>query len=153
MTKVVTRWEPMRDFVTLRETMDRFLEDNNVRASWTALAQRPGMNGSEWRLPLDVYTTEEEIVIGASVPGVSAESVEITVEGDVLSIKGELPAPMENVDYLMRERHYGKFSRSLTINVPVDADSIEATFENGVITVVVPKAEESKPKTIKVQAK
>ena len=89
----------------------------------------------------------------ATVAGIDPEQVKITFEGDVLTITGELPAPLENVEYLMRERRYGPFSRSLTFNVPVDADKIEATFDNGVLNIVVPKAETIKPKTIKVLAK
>lgn len=89
----------------------------------------------------------------ATVPGLKPEDVEITFEGDLLSIKGELPAPLENVDYVMRERRFGRFSRSLTFSVPVNSEGIEATFENGLLTIVVPKAEAVKPKTIKVQSR
>ncbi len=86
----------------------------------------------------------------AAVPGVDPENVEITFEGDVLTIRGEFPGALENVDYIMRERRQGRFSRTLSFNVPVNADAIEATFEHGVLTIVAPKAETIKPKTIKV---
>lgn len=151
MTRVVTRWEPMREFVTLRDAMDRLFEDSFVQPGWAALARRP--EGGAWRLPLNAYGTPEEFVITANVAGVKPEDVNITFEGDVLTIQGEFPAPLENVEYMLRERRYGPFSRSLTFNVPVKAESIEASFENGVLTVVVPKAEAIKPKTIRVQAK
>ena len=153
MTRVVTRFEPAREFVTLRDAMDRLFEDSFVQPSWTALARRPRTNRDEWRLPLDAYSTAEEIVIMAAVPGVNPENVEITFEGDVLTIRGEFPGALENVEYLMRERRHGRFSRSLTFNVPVNADAIEATFEHGVLTIVAPKAETVKPKTIKVTAR
>lgn len=153
MTTVVTRWEPMREFVALRDAMDRLFEESFVGPSWTSLTRRMDGEGAAWRLPLDVYTTPEEIVIIANVPGVKPEDVKITFEGDVLTIQGELPKPLENVEYIMRERRYGPFTRSLTFNVPVNADAIEATFQNGVLTVVVPKAEAVKPKHIKVQTK
>lgn len=153
MSRVVARWEPVRDFVTLRDAMGRLFEESYVQPSWTALARRPEGNGAEWRLALDVYTTPEEITIIASVPGLKPENVDISFEGDMLTIKGEMPAPLENVEYAMRERRYGHFSRSLTFNVPVDAEKIEATFENGLLTIVVPKAESIKPRTIKVQTK
>jgi HSP20 family protein len=143
----------MRDFVALRDAMDRLFEDSYVQPGWNNLSRRSNGEGAAWRLPLDVYTTAEEVVISANVPGVNPESVAITFEGDVLTIKGDLPAPLENVEYVMRERRYGPFSRSLTFNVPVNADSIEATFEHGVLTVVVPKAEAIKPKQIKVLAR
>ncbi len=150
MTRVITRWEPAREFVTLRDAMDRLFEDSFVQPSWTALARRPRANTEEWRLPLDVYSTPEEVVIMAAVPGVDPENVEITFEGDVLTIRGEFPGALENVDYIMRERRQGRFSRTLSFNVPVNADAIEATFEHGVLTIVAPKAETIKPKTIKV---
>ncbi|MEI2689887.1 MAG: Hsp20/alpha crystallin family protein [Anaerolineae bacterium] len=150
MTRVITRCEPAHEFVSLRDAMDHLFEDRTVQPSWAALARRPRTHSEEWRLPLDVYSTPEEIVLMAPVPGVNPETVEITFEGDVLTIKGEFPAVLENVDYLMRERRHGRFSRSVTFNVPVNADAIEATFEHGVLTIVTPKAEVTKPKTIKV---
>lgn len=153
MTRVVTRWEPMRDFVTLRDAMDRLFEESFVQPGWTMLSRRPEGGSAAWRLPVDIYTTPDEIVIMANVPGVDPESVQITFEGDVLTIKGELPAPLQNVEYVMRERRYGPFSRSLTFNVPVNTEAIEANFHNGVLTIVAPKAEAVKPKQIKVISK
>lgn len=153
MTRVVTRWEPVRDFVTLRDAMDRLFEEGMVQPSWTALARRPGMGNGAWRLPVDVYATPNEIVISAAVPGVKPEDVEITFEGDVMTIKGEFPGALENVDYLLRERRHGSFVRTISFNVPVNVDAIEATFEHGILTIVAPKVEEIKPKTIKVLAK
>ena len=72
---------------------------------------------------------------------------------DTLTIRGEFKPPMENVDYLMNERPYGTFVRNLTINIPIQADKAEAKFENGLLTLVLPKAEEVRPKVIKVKAK
>jgi HSP20 family protein len=149
----IVRWEPMREMLSLREAMDKLFEESFVQPSWTALARRPRANQEEWRLPLDAYSTPEEIVIMAAVPGVNPENVEITFEGDVLTIRGEFPGALENVEYLMRERRHGRFSRSLNFNVPVNAEGIEATFEHGVLTIVAPKAETVKPKTIKVTAR
>lgn len=153
MTRVITRWEPMRDFVTLRDAMDHLFEESFVQPSWTALARRPSETANTWRLPVDAYSTAEEIVISAAVPGIKPEDVEITFENDTLTIKGEFPGALENVEYLMRERRHGSFVRTVTFNVPVNADAIEATFEHGVLTIVAPKVEEIKPKTIKVLAK
>ena len=89
----------------------------------------------------------------ANMPGVKPENVEITIEGDTLTIKGERPTPIENVDYVLQERTYGKFQRTLNINIPVDANKAEAKFEDGLLTLVVPKAEAVKPKTIQVVSK
>lgn len=142
-------WEPMRELITVRDMMERLLEESFVPAR-----QRWGREDrSPRRLPVDVYTTEDEIVVQAPMPGVNPEEVDITLEGDTLTIKGEVKAPVENVDYVLQERWYGPFSRSLVINVPVGANKVEATFENGLLTVTIPKAEEVRPKTIKVHAK
>ena len=142
----IIRWSPARDMVRLSDAMDRMFED-----AWTR--PRPARGEREVRLPLDVYTTPSEIVLTANVPGLKPEDVEVTLEGDTLSIDGEFKAPMENVEYIFQERPYGKFSRKLTINLPVDVNKVEATFDSGVLTVTLPKAEAARPKTIKVEAK
>ncbi len=142
----IIRWSPAREMVRLSDAMDRMFED-----SWTRQGQR--RMDRETRLPIDVYTTPNEIVLMANVPGLKPDDVNITLEGDTLAISGEIKPPMENVDYIFQERPYGKFSRTLTINVPVDVDKVEATFENGVLIITVPKAEAARPKTIKVEAK
>jgi len=145
----ITRGNPWREMRTLREAMDELLAESFVRPS-----QRQIEGGERrWRLPLDVYTTPEEIVIVASLPGLNSEDVDVSIDGDQLTIRGELRPPLENVDYLFQERAYGPFSRTLTLNVPVDTDQAEAVFENGVLTLTLPKAEESKPKTIEVKRK
>jgi HSP20 family protein len=148
MADFITRWDPFREAVTLREAMDRLFEDSYVPS-------RRGDQAGErlYRLPLDAYVTPDEIVVMANVPGVKPEDVEITLEGDTLTIKGERLAPPENVDYVMRERPYGRFQRTLNINIPVDADKAEAKYENGVLTLTIPKAEAVKPKTIQVVSK
>ena len=104
-------------------------------------------------LPVDVYSTTDELVLQASVPGVNPEDVEITIEGETLTIQVERQAPLDNVDYHIQERGYGRFARTLTLNVPVQVDQAEAVFEKGVLTLTIPKAEKAKPKVIKVQSK
>jgi HSP20 family protein len=135
---------------TLREAMDELLEESFVQPGQRQTGQR---QEQRLRLPLDVYATPEEIVIMSSLPGLTPDEVDITIDGDRLTIRGELRPPLENVDYLFQERAYGPFSRSLTLNVPVNTDQAEAVFENGVLTLTLPKAEESKPKTIEVKRK
>ncbi len=145
MANQVTRWDPFRETVTLREAMDRLFEDSFVPSR-----RREQAVERVWRLPLDAYVTAEEIVVLADMPGVKPESVEITIEGDTLTIKGERPAPLSNVDYVMQERTTGKFQRTLNINIPVNADKAEANFEHGLLTLTIPKAEAVKPKTIQI---
>jgi HSP20 family protein len=131
--------DPDREIARLSEVMDRIFE---------------GHNGHRVaRLPLDIYSTDKEVIVTAAVPGVDPESIDITVEDGVLTIKGEIPERLEDVDYIFAERFHGSFSRALKLNVAVEVDNIEATFENGVLTLVLPKAEEAQPKVIKVQAR
>lgn len=148
MADRLTRWDPFREAVTLREAMDRLFEDSFVPSR-----RQNGATERVWRLPLDAYVTPEEIIVVANVPGVKPENVEITIEGDTLTIRGERPAPLENVDYVMQERPFGKFQRTLNINIPVDADKAEARYENGMLTLMIPKAEAVRPKTINVVSK
>jgi HSP20 family protein len=144
------RWEPFREMMTLRDAMDRLFEDSFVRPSrllWPELGRG--------ELPIDMYQTANDVVVKASIPGLKPDEVDISITGDTLTIKGEHKEEKEakEQDYLYRERRYGAFSRSLTIPVPVKTDKAEATFENGVLTLTLPKAEEVKPKQIKVKAK
>ena len=144
------RWEPFREMMTLREAMDRLFEDSFVRPSrllWPELARGD--------LPVDMYQTANDVVVKASIPGLKPDEVDISITGDTLTIKGEHKEEKETKeqDYFYKERRYGAFSRSLTIPVPVKAEKAEATFENGVLTLTLPKAEEAKPKQIKVKAK
>ena len=144
----ILRWDPMDDFTSLRREMNRFL-DETPPMRWTRM-----MRGeSVMRLPLDAYVTDEEIVITAPVPGLNPENVDITMEDDTLTIKGELNRPLENVEYLFQERPCGAFSRSVKVNVPIVVDQIEAKFDNGVLTVILPKSQEARPKVIKINAK
>jgi HSP20 family protein len=141
-------WDPITDMVTMQQAMDRLFED-----SWER--RMPGWRRGERvaALPLDVYSTADELVIQASVPGLSPDDVEVTIEGETLTIKGETRAPLDNVEYHIQERRYGPFSRTLTLNVPVQADQAEAVFDKGVLTLTIPKAQEVRPKVIKVKSK
>ncbi len=104
-----------------------------------------------YRLPLDAYETEDSIVLTASVPGMHADDLSITLDDDVLVIRGELNGLEAETNYLLRERFHGKFERRLSVNVPVKIESAEATFDNGVLKLVLPKAEEAKPIRINVK--
>jgi HSP20 family protein len=140
----ITPWNQ----TSMLNVMDRIFEESFGR-NW------PTNDNGQYvaRLSLDAYTTDDAIIVTASVPGVDPENVDITVEGDTLTIRGEIPARLENVDYVYAERFHGSFSRTLKLNVPVDVDNIEATFEGGILTLVLPKTEEIRPKVIKVQTK
>ena len=142
-------WDPFREMTSLRNMVNRLLDESFVRPrEWTTREDRRYLY-----LPVDVYATDDEIVVQALLPGVSPENVDISIEDNVLTISGEIPAPMENVDWLIRESAYGPFRRSLRLNVPVDANAAEAVFENGRLILHLPKAEEVRPKRIAVKAK
>ena len=146
----LTRWEPFRDLVSLREAMDRLFEESVIRSEGAALA--PRVTGT---LALDVYETDNDVVVKASVPGVDPEDLDISITGETLTIKGETRTEeeVEEEDYIYRERRYGAFSRSAAIPTSVEADEAEADFEDGILTLRLPKAEKVKPKAIKVKAK
>jgi HSP20 family protein len=147
MPNYVARWDPFRDVVTLREAMDRLMEDGY------STRQQADNRDRRFRLPIDAYVTAEDIVVVANMPGIKPEDVEIILEGDTLTIRAERPAPLQNVNYVIQERTYGTFQRTLNINVPVDAEKAEAKFENGMLTLTVPKAEAARPKQIHVKSK
>jgi HSP20 family protein len=143
------RWEPYRELMSLRQAMDRLFEDSFVRPS--RLLPELG----EREPDLDIYQTDEDVVVKAALPGVKPEEVDISITGDVLTIKGEHKEEEEvkEADYFCKERRYGAFSRSVSIPVQVKAEGAEALFENGILTLTLPKAEETKPKQIKVKSK
>jgi len=101
-------------------------------------------------IPLDAYATDDEIVIRASVPDVEPNDVEVLLEGDTLTIKGSFKPSRKDVDYLLHERLHGEFSRTVVINVPVEVEKAKTTLQNGVLTLILPKSQEARPKVIKV---
>lgn len=140
-------WEPFGRPLSLRRVMDRLFEDSFVRP----------MSGefSGGNLAVDVYETGDNFVVKAMLPGVKPEDIEVTVLGDTLEIKGEIRGEeeIEKQKYILRERRYGKFRRTVTLPGKVETDKAEAKFENGVLTLSVPKAEEAKSKSIEVKVK
>lgn len=141
------RWEPAREMMTLREAMDRLFDDAFTRP----LSLRDG-----WSVPaIDMYQTDDEIVVKAALPGVKANEVQINITGEVLTLKGEVKQEEEKKDraWHIREQRYGSFERSIALPTDVVADKAKAEFENGILTVTLPKADEVKPRTITVKAK
>lgn len=146
----IERWHPLTELMSLRQAMDRLFEDSFVRPSHvlTTLSQVAAP-------ALDIYQTPKEVVVKAALPGVKPEDVSIDITGETLTIKGESKAEQEvkREDYLYRERRYGAFSRSVVPPGGLKSDKAEATLEDGVLTLTIPKAEEVKPKSIEVKAK
>ncbi|MCP4543116.1 MAG: Hsp20/alpha crystallin family protein [Chloroflexi bacterium] len=136
----------------------------NPRGPYRNLIRRRVVRpGASWLTPVirervlavDMYETDDVIVVESAIPGIRADDLEISITGDTLTIKGEtkIDEDINEENYAYRERHYGSFYRSLSIPVPVVTNKTEAEFENGVLTLTLPKAKEAKPKAIKVRGK
>lgn len=141
--KNITRWNPSREVSSLWNALDRMFEDSYMM---------PTDQVRSWGLALDVAENDNAYVVKASVPGVSPDDISVTLEKNVLTISGQSSADesINSEEYRLRERRYGTFSRSLRFPVEVNAESIEANYEHGVLTLVVPKAEQVRPRKIAV---
>ena len=147
----LTRWEPVREMMTLREAMDRLFDDAFTRPTFSI---RDG--GSTGSSPaIDMYQTDNEVVVKAALPGIKADEVQINVSNDILTIKGEMKHEEEKKqrDWQIREHRWGAFERSIMLPTGVVSDRAQADFENGILTITLPKSEEVKPRTITVKTK
>lgn len=151
MANSIVRWEPLREMMSLREAMDRLFEDSFLGPRWAPFWP----TGDGGNLAIDMVETDDNFVVTSAVPGVKPEDVDISIIGDTLTIKGEtkMEEKVEKANYVRQERRYGSFQRSVTLPMHVQADKSEATFENGVLTLRLPKAEEVRPKSIKITVK
>ena len=145
----ITRWDPMSDMMSLRQVMDRLFEDAWV-PSWGAV--RGAVDSGFGTLPVDVYETDDAVVVTASLPGLKPEDIDNTVQGDMIRIHGETKHDEEVKDdqFHRVERSYGSFTRSFALPHTVDAGKVEASYKDGVLTITLPQREEAKPKQIKV---
>jgi HSP20 family protein len=143
----LTRWEPVREMMTLREAMDRLFDD--------AFTRPISMSGGSVVPTVDLYQTEDDVIVTASLPGLKSEDVHISVTADVLTLSGEYKQDEQHKDatYHIREHRFGSFERSIMLPTDVQTDKSKADFENGVLTISLPKAETVKPKTINIKAK
>ena len=145
---LIRRTSPLGELVTLRQAMDRLFEDSFVR---------PRVWGGGWSesagLAMDIRSTPDALVVEAALPGVKPEEVDITVEGGTLTITGEFRSERNDGegDYLVQEMRRGSFSRAVTLPQGLEPDKATATFEHGVLTLRIPKAEETKPRQIKIE--
>jgi HSP20 family protein len=143
----LTRWQPARrEMMSLREAMDRLFDDAFTR---------PLNMFDGWDTPLvDLYETQDDVVVKATLPGIDPDDLNITISNDVLTIQGETERE-EEIDegsYHLREQHYGTLSRSLQLPTTVNADEAHAEFKNGILTLTIPKVEEARPKVIEIQS-
>ncbi|MEN6310944.1 MAG: Hsp20/alpha crystallin family protein [Acidobacteriota bacterium] len=143
----IIRWDPFRDMVTLRERMNRLFED--MAAS---RGEDKDITTSSWAPAVDIYETETEVVLTAEIPGIEEKDIEIKVEDNTLTLKGERKFEKETKEenYHRIERAYGSFFRSFTLPTYVDQDRVEAEHENGVLKIHMPKKDELKPRKVKI---
>ena len=143
----LTRWEPVREMMTLREAMDQLFDD--------AFTRPLSVSGVSATPVIDMYQTNDDVVVKATLPGLKADDVDITVNGEMLTLRGEFKQENEQKEasYHIREQRSGSFERSLRLPTDVKADKAKADFENGILTITMPIAEEVKPKSIMIKAK
>ena len=147
----ITRWEPFREMMSLRQAMDRLFEDALVRpfspGGW-------GEEGALGGLDIDLYEKDDDLVVEAGLPGVKPEDVDISVQNNVLTIRGETGQEQEGTRgrWHQRERRYGSFFRRIQLPAPVQIEKAEAKFDNGVLRLRLPKAEEARERRIPISA-
>lgn len=148
------RWkfDPFLDCAAMRDTLARLMRDPRFTPARVVKAFRRDVV-IETTLMVDVYTTADEIVVQASLPGLKPKDVEIKLERERLTIRGKFPAPLANVGYVLQERQSGYFCRILALNVPVDGNRAEARLVDGVLTLVLPKVQEPQTKVTYVRPK
>jgi HSP20 family protein len=144
----ITGWDPFRNISTLQEQVNRLFEDSFFRG------RADESNLAAWTPAVDIYEDGNQMVIKADLPDVNEKDIEVRLENNTLSIRGErkFEKKVSEENYLRVERAFGTFSRSFSLPNTVDAEHINAEYRNGVLTITLPKREESKPRQIKVSA-
>jgi HSP20 family protein len=144
----ITRFDPFSEMVSLRSAMDRLFEDSFVSPlTWRTVANGTGINPA-----VDVHETDDDIVVTAALPGIKPDDLDVTITGQNLALRGELEADetVEQDQYIYRERRFGSFNRSFQLPVRVDGDRADASFSDGILTLRIPKADEVKPRQIRI---
>src|SRR5579875_3627737 len=145
----IVRWEPFRDLVATQDRFNRLFNE-----AFSSFFSNEGVGAQTWAPPVDIYATDDSVVLSAELPGVDPNDVDVRIEGNTLYLKGERkPGPgIKEENYRHVERMYGAFSRSFTLPASVNPDKVNAEYNAGVLTLTMPKREEAKPKTIKILA-
>ena len=143
---VMQRWYPFRELNQIDDTVNRI---------WRGISASPGYReGSEdWNISMDVLQKKDDIIVKASIPGVNIEEVDVSIEDNVLTIRAERKPEHDEKDvtYLIQERPTGSFYRALRLPDTVDTSKVESHYENGILTIIMPKAEEKKKKQIQIK--
>lgn len=143
----IARFRPIGDVVSLREAMDRLFEDSFIRPNGWA-------NGQQVAVPVDLWETKDAYQVRADLPGLAPEDIEINATADTMTVSGEIKPSTDVAEegLLRQERRFGKFTRAFTLPMQIDPNKVEAKFQNGVLELVLPKAESVKPRSIKINA-
>lgn len=144
----IIRWEPFRDLVSTHDHFNQLFNETFARA----FGNQQEVSPRAWVPPVDIGETEDSLVLKAELPGIKPDDVEIRVEDNTLYLKGERKFEKEVKEENLHqvERSYGTFSRSFALPSSIDSDKVKAEYQNGVLTLTMPKREEAKPKTIKI---
>ena len=143
----IIRWNPVREMAAMQSLMDRMFDD-----TWRSVRPFAEVEGST--LALDVHEDKETYVVTTSLPGVSADNIQINLHDDILTIEAEIPqkkVEQEGTRVLVQERAYGKYSRQIRLPQAVNSDKVEAQYEDGVLTLTLPKADHVLPRSIPVK--
>jgi HSP20 family protein len=145
---MLTRWEPFREMRRVHDMLDQMME-NAFMGSMPTASSEGGI------VPLDVYQTDENVIVKATMPGVKPDDIEVSISDNTLNVRGTIEEEHEEEGqrYHIRERRVGSFSRTISLPSKVDAEKATAEFENGELTLKLPKVEEEKPKAISVKVK
>jgi len=143
----IVRWEPFRDLLTTQREFDRLF-----REAFSPMAGETEVSTRSWAPPVDIYETEDAIVLKAELPGIDPKDVEVRVEDNTLYLKGErnYEKEVKEQNYHRVERSYGSFARSFSLPNSINAEKVKAEYKDGLLTLTMPKREEAKPKTIKI---
>ena len=145
----IVRWEPFRDLFSLQERMNRLFDESYRGARQ---GEEEWALGGSWAPTVDIYEHEGNIVLKAEIPGIDPKDVDVRVENNTLTLKGErkLDSEVKKENYHRVERSYGAFTRSFTLPNVVDTTNIKAEYKDGVLRVTLPRREEAKPKSISI---
>ncbi len=143
----ITRWTPLRDLMSMREAMDKLFDESLIPPAFLTMERRT--------FPIDVYETPEAYTLKASLPGMDPLKIGVEAMGDAVTIKAEIEQEKEEKKgtMLRQERHYGRLERTIELPIAIDATKVDATYEHGVLTLVMPKSEVVRPKSVEVKVR
>lgn len=145
----IVRWDPFRDLAVLQNSINRLFDED-----FRYLKQAEGANLTQtWTFPVDIKETPEAIVIQSDLPGMSREDISLNYNNNILTIRGQRKSDFkeDGAGFIKVERKYGSFSRSFSIDVPIEYDAIKASYKDGILEITMPKKEPAKTREIEIE--